>query len=505
MCGIFASNDPFLPKNAKSILENRLRFRGPDGTSGLVVRSEWSTYHSRLAIIELHSGANQPFVNDDGSQLIYNGEIVNFEHLGFRYFGKKYTSDVALLNDLIVGDKLKISELDGFFAFIFIDGNGILRHACRDRFGVKPLFYYETPRGHYSFSSEPSALIELYDLSVNQDAISEYRAFRYPLFSKSFYSGILEVKPGTCLVAGRYFDLETSLANSSQSVDQSELALALQRGVASRCVSDAPVGLLLSKGIDSNLIKHQHKFDRFYTVGFPGDEDLQFLQGCGIKNLTTKITCPDEFREAFYHLLKLKNEPMSVPNEVLLYLVGREAAADGVKVLLSGEGADEFFAGYDRIFSWAAQASKFDIDTFTSLYCYSAVDRTSALYSRLENAFNEFESDNVFQKVRWFFIKYHLPVLFRRLDFSLMAAGIEGREPIANSHLFDVAIKLTAADLMRDSLGKLPLRLLAEQAMGKEFAFAKKVGFPVDLTQIFRNPKNLSSYDLWFEKNLEIL
>ena len=86
-----------------------------------------------------------------------------------------------------------------------------------------------------------------------------------------------------------------------------------------------------------------------------------------------------------------------------------------------------------------------------------------------------------------------------------MAAGIEGREPIANSHLFNVAKRLTASDLMDGPLGKLPLRRLAERSMGREFAFTKKVGFPVDLTKIFPNPKNQSSYELWFENNLEIL
>jgi asparagine synthase (glutamine-hydrolysing) len=96
-------------------------------------------------------------------------------------------------------------------------------------------------------------------------------------------------------------------------------------------------------------------------------------------------------------------------------------------------------------------------------------------------------------------------VLFRRLDFALMAAGVEGREPIANQYLFDVCKNLSGSDLMVNVLGKKPLRELLSKYMGREFSFEKKVGFPVDLTDVFSNPLNLSSYELWFSKNLEVL
>lgn len=506
MCGIFASNDPSIPDSVGELLEKRLRFRGPDGSSGLVRKGGWSTYHSRLAIIDLAAGVNQPVNNPDGSQLIFNGEILNYKELGRKYFNRDYISDVTLLNDLILNRLLKAEELDGFFAFIFIDRYERLAYACRDKFGVKPFFYFKTPDGHYTFCSEPSVLIELYSPQRNDQAIAEYRAFRYPLFSKSFYAGISEVEAGTCLVNGQYFRLERELSNRSDSpASEDELASAINNGVTSRCVSDAPIGLLVSRGVDSNLIRYAHKFQQYYTIGFPEDEDIRFLEDLSIENLKIIRTNPQAFEEAFAYLLELKAEPMSVPNEVLLYLIGKKAAADGVKVLLSGEGADEFFGGYDRIFRWAASKREFNLGEFASHYCYSDISKAPEVMAMLGDAFAGFETDSVFEKVRWFFIKYHLPVLFRRLDFSLMAAGIEGREPIANQHLFNIAKTFSAPDLIDGSLGKLPLRKLAMQYMGKEFAFAKKVGFPVDLTRIFANPHNLSSYELWFQRNLEIL
>lgn len=506
MCGIFASNDPQLSKNAAAIIEKRLRFRGPDGSSGLIRRGEWSTYHSRLAIIDLNAGVNQPVHNPDGSQLVFNGEILNYKDLGRRYFGRKYISDVQLLNDLILHRCLKTEELDGFFAFIFIDGNGRLSHACRDKFGVKPLFYFKTISGHYTFSSEPSVLIDLYSPQINEQAIIEYRAFRYPLLSKSFYNGVLEVEAGTCLVNGEYFSLESELNQTVNTpASQRELKNAIKNGVNSRCISDAPIGLLMSRGIDSNLIRHMHEFSHYYTIGFPDDDDILFLERQAIHNLKIVKTSPREFEEAFEYLVRLKGEPMSVPNEVLLYIVGKAAASDGVKVLLSGEGADEFFAGYDRIFTWAAGSRTFDLREFASHYCYSEVGDNPELLGVLEDALSKFDTDTVFEKVRWFFIKYHMPVLFRRLDFSLMAAGIEGREPIANQHLFDIARTYSASDLLGGSLGKIPLRKMLSQSMGKKFSFSKKIGFPVDVSKVLPNPKNLPSYELWFEKNLEIL
>jgi len=97
-----------------------------------------------------------------------------------------------------------------------------------------------------------------------------------------------------------------------------------------------------------------------------------------------------------------------------------------------------------------------------------------------------------------------MPVLFRRLDFSLMAAGVEGREPLANMHVFSAAVKARPEQLMYESLGKLPMRKFLSEFMGKEFAFEEKIGFPVDLTKIFKE-KELGNYDIWFSKNLELL
>lgn len=503
MCGFFISNDPSVTRDKhEKIIEETLRFRGPDGSSGLISHNGWKAYHARLSIIDIDSGVNQPLINNNGL-LVFNGEILNYKELGIKYFNKEYHSDTILLNDLLQNNILDLPELDGFFSFVYIQENEI-KYSARDSFGVKPLFFHKNNE-FISFSSEPNTLRRIFNLQVNNDSIEEYKSTRAPIFSGSYFNEIDEIKPGHCLINGCYFNINDHLTGEYSETDLKLLEAALKNSIASRKISDAPVGLLLSKGVDSNLVNSLGQFDNLYSIGFPGDEDIEFLRKANIQNLTIHETTPEEYKEAFYYLLNLRGEPMSVPNEVLLYLIAKKAANNGVKVLLSGEGADEFFGGYDRIFSWAAQAETFNLNEFLSLYCYSPPNKGTILYNKFKLLFEINIFQNTFETVRWFFIKYHLPILFRRLDFSLMAAGIEGREPIANMHLFEFAKKMNANTLIKNNLGKIPLRELIEKYMGTSFAYDKKVGFPVDLTRIFNNENNFSSYELWFHENLKVL
>ncbi|MCO5342897.1 asparagine synthetase B [Aeromonas veronii] len=504
MCGFFITNSSVVNKGHESVIEHYLRFRGPDGSSGLVEFNGWKAYHSRLSIIDLSVGVNQPMLDELGGMLVFNGEILNYKELGYKYFDTEFHSDTRLLSKLLSENLLSIAELDGFFAFVYIDRHGKLTHAVRDHFGVKPLFYHEDELG-ISFCSEPNVLNKIFDCDINNDSIDEYYATRAPIFSGSYFVGIKSIEPGECLVNGRFFDCAESLNSNYEDVSVINLKQALCRGVSTRLVSDAPVGLLLSRGIDSNLLRHIGDFSNYYTIGFSGDDDIEYLKSQNIGGLTALVCSPEEYKTAFDYLLDLRGEPMSVPNEVLLYLVSKRAASDGIKVLLSGEGADEFFGGYDRIFQWAFHAKEFVLDEFLNRYCYIPPEKGSKLYNRFSSLFDEVKLGSVFETVRWFFIRYHMPVLFRRLDFSLMAAGVEGREPIANMHLFIQAVKISPQKLMGDKLGKLPLRELVSQFMGDAFAFEKKVGFPVDLTKIFDNKQSLTSYELWFKENLKVL
>ncbi len=506
MCGIFASNDPYITKDKQKIINKHLSFRGPDFNSGLVKFKNWQLYHSRLAIIAPSKKYHQPYICKDGSIILYNGEIFNFKKLA-KKFKYKSISDTDLLSKIIVEKKFNPNMLDGFFSIVRISKNGNLMNCLRDPFGVKPLFYLKR-KNFITISSEPSVLKKIFNLKLSKKSLREYKIFRYPILSGSYYEDIKCVNPGTCLVNKRYFDTINFIRKSKNT--KSNLHLLIKNVLKDRRLSDVPVGLLMSSGVDSNLIrKLSKKFKKYYCGGFKNDEDIKYCKQ--IKNqekLPLEIIDinSNQFIKKFKELIKLRCEPLSVPNEVVLSLIANKAKKDGIKVLISGEGADEFFAGYDRIYRWAKNTQQFSIKKFCELYCYNKID--SQNLKKIKSFFKEISDLSNINKVRFFFIKYHLQVLLRRLDFSLMSSGVEGREPLVSKKIFFESLKFKTNDLIDNNYGKKPLRKILNRYMDKDFVYRKKIGFPIDMNKSFnlkkRNIKN-ENYTIWFEKNLQEL
>lgn len=272
-------------------------------------------------------------------------------------------------------------------------------------------------------------------------------------------------------------------------------------------MSDVKVGLLISSGIDSNIIRNFGNLSNLFSGGNLNDEDYIFLKKKKVNfnfvNVNKKI-----FVKTLTKMIKVRQEPLSVPNEVILYLIAKKARRKGIKVLLSGEGADELFGGYDRIYNWFKD-NKFKFDDFLRLYCYSKPRKGSKVYVKLKNELGKISIKDGFNKLRYFFIKYHLPILLRRLDFSLMLAGVEGREPFLSKNIFYEALKYKPSELMSQEykIGKMPLRNLVKDIFDKKFYLQKKIGFPVNLKKIFSQKKYKydTQYDIWFKENLKIL
>ena len=509
MCGFFVTNDSLVNDSYLPVLNNRLSFRGPDFQSKLVRHGEWSLYHSRLSIIATESTYAQPYFTESGGVLVFNGEILNYKELSIKYGISDAKSDTSVLSILLEINSFNLNEIEGFFAFVFIDKNHKLIHCARDRFGVKPLVYYKDNK-KISICSEASVLSDIYNLPYDNMALDEYKAFRAPIFSGSYFKGVNVIDPGCCLITGCYFDSLSFIPESFGKLDNLllEVRPAIARSIDSRLIADVPVGLLFSGGIDSNLIKHCNKTDfECFTGGFKGDYDISYVDSIGsIKSNLLEIT-NEQFVRRFNDMVKLRKEPLSVPNEVVLSLLAEKWEEKGGKVLLSGEAADELFAGYDRIYGWALNAEYFDLDMFLRFYAYSAPELISEdIKMSLMEFFNDLKSLSVFEMVRQFFVKKHLPVLFRRLDFSLMYSGIEGREPLASIELYKLALKFNPTDLFKNSVGKYPLRYVATNLINKEFAFRSKVGFPVDLKEVFygvSSHNRIENYSVWCDKNLE--
>lgn len=509
MCGFFISNDPNLSDRHLRVINSRLSFRGPDYQSGLVKHKGWSVYHARLSIIATDQKYSQPYQTRGGGVLVFNGEILNYRELAKKYNIPDAISDTQVLSDLLERDLFDLNELEGFFAFVLIDKSGRLVHCVRDRFGVKPLVYHQH-KDCISISSEASVLSDIYGLSYNVEALEEYEVFRFPIFSESYFDGVCDVAPGHCLVGGEYFNSLSFIPDVYESVDEllPELRDCIRDSIQTRLISDVPVGLLYSGGVDSNLIKHGCDI-RFkcFTGGFSGDYDLEFAESLSSQDSTLVTVTRESFVSRLDDMVALRKEPLSVPNEVLLSFLAESWREQGGKVLLSGEAADELFAGYERIYTWALNSTNFEIDAFLNFYAYKPADLVSQnIKDRLSEFFSKLDGLPPFEKVRQFFVKKHLPVLFRRLDFALMYAGVEGREPLASTEMYKLALRFDPHDLFSRSLGKFPLRSLASELIDEEFAFREKVGFPIDIKRIMLNSKakdRYENYAVWCDQNLQ--
>lgn len=516
MCGFFAAYGIANDERIEKILNRRLSFRGPDSQSGIIHHKGWLLYHARLGILSNNPTCNQPIYGPDDSVLLFNGEILNFESLCKQHFGICETkSDSVALAKLLSLERFDLASIDGFFAFVRISATGRLVHAVRDPFGVKPLYQYH--RGNIRiFSSEASAISDVMDLGFNEKALKEYSIFRAPIFSGSYFQDVKAVEPGTCLCKGEFFNAREEMIRSKEITDLPEknyLAKRIRAAVESRMLSDFPVGVLLSGGIDSNLIRaYAPENTQFLTGAIEGennDYDISYSLNQKDIQITPVIVSKTDFLSRWAELVKLRKEPLSVPNEVILSYLGEKWSNMGGKVLLSGEGADEFFGGYDRIYRWATTVKRIEPTEFLKRYAYNGnTIIPECIIEKISIFFNETHELSTFNQVRLFFVKFHLPILFRRLDFSLMYGGIEGREPLASKEIFRTAITFGSRLCIDKSNGKIPLRKLAGDIYSSKFAFEKKVGFPVDVRKLAEKSVANSHNDLnnyWFQKNLELL
>ena len=509
MCGFFVTNDSSISEEDFKIVDKRLSFRGPDFQSGLVKHCGWSLYHSRLSIIATNPKYSQPFFTPSGGVLVFNGEILNFSSLAKTFDIVNAESDTEVLASLLEKKSFDFNMLEGFFSFVYIDRFGSLRNVARDKFGVKPLVYFNI-KDTISISSEASILSDLYKLDYNKLALEEYKVFRGPIFSGSYFNNVQSVTPGSCLVTGQYFDSTSKIAQSYKKIDELMPALKeeISNSVESRLVSDVPVGLLFSSGIDSNLInRSSNEVFQCFTGGFHGDYDLDFAKNLSLKEVNTFTIDKDDFIERFKNMKELRKEPISLPNEVVLSILAEKWRDMGGRVLLSGEAADEFFAGYDNIYFWALRNKSFTVEEFLDRYAYVSSEKVCEdIKESLKEFFSTLRGLSSFEKVRQFFVKKHLPLLFRRLDFSLMYSGIEGREPLASSGMYDLAMNFNPKDLFFKSRGKFPLRKIASDYFDDEFAYREKVGFPIDVKKIFTGVSSkdrLDNYSVWSKENLK--
>jgi len=541
-----------------------LDHRGPDG-DGVFLHRHVGLAHRRLSIIGLDSGA-QPLCNEDESVWVtFNGEIYNYPQLrpelearGHRF---RTDTDTEVLVHLYEehGEDL-VDHLTGMFAFAIYDRARDRLLLARDRVGIKPL-YYARSKGGLWFASELRALIRggAVDRRVNVATIARFLAIRYAAGSETLLDGVSRLLPGHLLVVDwqdvrvkRYWDLEFDRSPIEGSFEEAaeQLDELLGQVVQDHMLSDVPLGFLLSGGVDSTAILALAKARtnrRLYTftIGFEGEsvpDERPYArlaaEQLGTEHHETSISST-AFRDFLPSYVSAMEEPVCEPPAIALHYVSK-LAHEHVKVVLSGEGGDEAFAGYSnyahllklermkrsvgplRALAWPALATAFRLlpgaryqkyrhfaaKPLREYYLGRTYDPTNpfnaapakTLSGDLLAAFQRGAPEHYFDQLNargseWGTLSHMLYVdtrswlpddLLIKADKITMANSLELRVPFLDHRVLEFSARLPDAYKIQGSVQKRILRHVLADKVPSEILSRPKAGFPVPFQRWFR-------------------
>jgi len=344
-----------------------LKHRGPDDNNAVFFPNFWGA-HSRLAIIDLENGKQPMHDEETGNIIVFNGEIYNYIELrqelikkGVQFITKSDT-EVLLRGYAVMGEKI-LGQLNGMFAFAIYDKRKNSIFLARDRFGEKPLYYFQGKAGFY-FASELSALREFSECpgDISKSGLMSFLANGYIEGGESFLSGVSQLRPGHYLYIdskGTILDREYYKINwdceAYYDLSQDEIIESIQESIRLRLRSDVPVACFLSGGVDSTIIatlaqKLSDKPLRTYTFGMAshaGELPIarNTAQALGTDHREIVLDFMFE-KNNIMQIIKAMDMPMGDSALIPVFELSKKVAADGIKVVLSGEGGDELFGGY---------------------------------------------------------------------------------------------------------------------------------------------------------------
>lgn len=551
MCGISGiisqknSNDLFISAMVKS-----QHHRGPDN-SNHSINENVALGHNRLAIIDCSDKANQPMSsNDKKIHIVFNGEIYNFKELKKKYFSDgsfSFNTDSDTEIVLKMYEKFGINcinQFNGMFAFAIHDLKKKVVYLCRDRFGIKPLFFYQDSES-FMFSSEIKGILScnFVEKKINKNAISEFLFYGNTLGENTLYQGIKKLESGHFLKIDltterfflkKYYDI--SLIKKTN-FDPQVLFSLFEKSIKRQTISDVDIGIFLSGGIDSSIVAYMSKYIgkdiTCFTAKF-GDynkQDILFAKKIA-KELNVKhsifeiqdFNVDETFQKMMYH----HDTPFSDAANIPLYLMTKNLP-NNIKVVLQGDGGDELFGGYNRyqiikykfilkyIFQLGSPFSrtfkrlssalnkKNDYERFAYLLCedknpdenisymnksfFDDVKFSDTAINRykkiLESMSNEKPS---LDKLFYMDSQIILPdIFFEKVDRSTMANGIEIRVPFLDNDIFEYVSGIKAADKIKLFNSKLLLRKTFENKFNTQIFKSKKRGFGVPYKSWLKN------------------
>ena len=560
MCGIAG----FADKNGASeqvltAMMDAIIHRGPDG-SGQYVDDVVALGHRRLSIIDLEGG-RQPMENEDGSLVcIFNGEIYNYQTLKqeLEQEGHSFATNSdteVLLHGYEQWGEAMLNRLRGMFSFAIWEKQTQKLFCARDFFGIKPFYYYEKD-GVLLFGSEIKSFLQhpKFEKKLNRSQLELYLTFQYSPGENTFFEGVKKLLPAHCLtwqngkiIIKRYWQPEFEPQQGKTLEDwETEIETAMKNSVAAHKISDVEVGSFLSSGVDSSYMACLANVDKTFTVGFANkqyDETSyakEFSEHIGVKNTAYRIT-PEEYWENLPKIQYHMDEPLADAASVALYFVNREASKQ-VKVCLSGEGADEFFGGYN-IYKEPFTVSWYDKIPLPIRRAIGAVAellppvhgvnflvrRSRPLQDRYignTNLFTERQKKKLLKQysgkvkpvdlakpyfthpqnadavTRMQYTDLHLWMvgdILLKADKMSMANSLELRVPFLDKEVFEIARKIPTEYRANANNTKIAMRGAALRSIPQKTADKKKLGFPVPVRAWLREEQYANTVRQYFE------
>ena len=368
MCGFVGFTNHI--NDASIVVEkmmDRIAHRGPD-QAGKYVDEKVAMGFRRLSIIDLSELGSQPMFNEDGSVAItFNGEIYNFQELREELIaaGHKFNSKAdteVLIHGYEQWDyETLLNKLRGMFGFVIYDKNKDLVFGARDFFGIKPVYYGKFGET-LMWGSEIKSFLEHpeFKKELNTSALENYLTFQYSPTTETFFKNVYKLPAahyftycGGKLDVKRYWEIKFTPDEKPELEDWvNDITDTFKNSVSAHKIADVEVGSFLSSGVDSSYVAAVANVDKTFTVGFGEDEKYneigyakEFSKYIGKEN-TSRVISPEDYWGNFAKIQYHMDEPLADPAAVALFFVCK-LAAEKVKVVLSGEGADEIFGGYN--------------------------------------------------------------------------------------------------------------------------------------------------------------
>lgn len=518
--------------------------RGPD-SEGKYVDEDAALGFRRLSIIDLSAVGDQPLYNEDRTMvLVFNGEIYNYQELRKELVeaGHIFTSNTdseTLLHGYEQWGERLVERLRGMYAFTIWDTKKKKLFGARDIFGIKPL-YYAQMNETLMFGSEIKSFMEhpKFEKVFNEDALGNYLSFQFVPTNETFFKGVFCVQPGHYftyenenLKITRYFEPNFT-GDSDKSFEEvvEEVEKVMKESVQMHKISDVEVASYLSSGVDSSYLTYLGQVDRTFTVGFDEgkyseiQDAKEFAASINMKN-DAKVITPDEYWEKLSDIQYYMDEPVADPAAIALYFLSEEAAKK-VKVVLSGEGSDELFGGYNiyceplehtgfnkipmfirRGLAWFAERCLPRGMKGRGFLMRHGKTLEERYFANATNIFTEREANRVLkqgcrpgiQKVtaplyervqgkdavtKMQYVDLHLWLVHDILmkgDKMGMANSLEVRVPFLDKEVLKLAETLPLDYKVRAPKTKVALRAAADKVIRSKTAEKKKLGFPIPI------------------------